>query len=245
MAIPIPSYSLVNSNYYGNSGLILEEQGELTTDLYGLTTCSVTAKCSWQNPGAIPGLFSAHPNFSWLNVERQRIRPKDGFFWVTLEYAGVYGGTDAIYELCLGVGEEPIETHNLFASSIAGSPSAPKHGAIFLDPQTGDISHDDSIGVFDRFAVMDSGSPNQFAGIQSYLDFNQAIWREKYYTSGRPSDSANVGRIQSPAGPYPSLGGSRNWILQSLNYEQRGLVYGVTREWKASGPKGWNPIIYG
>jgi hypothetical protein len=235
---------LVNSDYFGNKGLVIEVLGELSTDLYGLSTCSLTAKCPQTRLDLVPPLFSYHPVWTNMNAERQRITIKEGFLWITIEYAGVFGVTQPIYELALGVGEEPIVTHPKFATEIGGSPSAPLHSAIFLNPNTGKITSNDAIGVFDRFAARWAGGPNPFAGIESFLDFSQAIWRVRQYVTYRPSDITYVGKISWPEGPAPALGGSRNWLLQSINYEQRGLVYGLTKEWKASGPRGWNSTIY-
>jgi hypothetical protein len=247
---------LVNSNYFGNPGLVIEILGEINTDLYGLSTGTLTAKCPQNRFDLVPPLFSYHPVFTYLNVERQRIQIKDGFLWITLDYAGILGGqTEPIYELCLGLGEEPIETHPNFVVNVSGSgdgqplagkPSAPYHGAYFVDSQTGRKTTDDATGVFDRFqGHLDDGSPNPFAGISSYLEFSQAVWRKRWYATFRPSDIIFLGKVMSPEGPAPALGGNRNWIYQSLNYEQRGIVYGITKEWKASGFRGWNPNIYG
>lgn len=241
----MPWPALDNSNYFGNRGLIIEELGELSTDLYGLSTCTMTAKCPWGRLDLVPPLFSYHPVFTYLNVERQRIRIKDGFLWINLEYAGVAGTTQPIFELSLGLGSEPIETHPKFGSQIAGSPSFPLNGAIFRDPSTGQITDDDSIGVFDTFTARLGGSENQFAGIRAFLDFSQATWRMRYYSTARPVDISSLGKIVYPEGPAPGLGGSRNWIYQGLTYEQRGIVFGVCKEWKASGYRGWNQIIYG
>jgi hypothetical protein len=241
----MPWPNLDNSNYFGNRQLVIEELGEISTDLYGLSTCTVTAKCPWNRLDLVPNLFSYHPIFTYMNVERQRVRIKDGFLWITLEYAGVPGNTSPIFELSLGLGSEPIETHVKFGTHIAGSPSSPLNGAIFRDPSTGNITDDDSIGVFDTFAARVSGSVNLYAGIRSFLDFSQATWRMRFYTTARPTDISSLGKIVSPEGPAPGLGGNRNWLYQGLTYEQRGIVYGVCKEWKASGFRGWNSVIYG
>ena len=242
----MPWPSLDNSNYFGNRQLVIEELGELTTDLYGLSTCSMTAKCPWNRLDLVPPLFSYHPVFGYLNVERQRIRIKDGFLWITLEYAGIAGGsTQPIYELSLGLGEERLEVHPKFGTQIAGRPSHPLNGAIFTDPQTGEITDDDSIGVFTRFSSWLGSQVNPYAGIESFLDFSQACWRVRYYTTARPVDIGSLGKIVYPEGPAPGLGGGRNWLYQGLNYEQRGVVYGVTKEWKASGYRAWDSTIYG
>lgn len=247
---------LVNSNYFGNPGLTIEILGEITTDLYGLTTCSLTAKCPQNRFDLVPPLFSYHPVFTYLNVERQRVLIKDGYLWITLEYAGISGGeTTPIYELCLGVGEEPIETHPNFVVNalsagdgepLAGTPSHSYHGAVFRDENTNEVTTNDATGIFDKFkGHLPDGTPNVgFAGVTSFLDFSQAVWRKRWYSTARPSDITFLGKILYPEGPAPGLGGYRNWLYQGLTYEQRGNVFGITKEWKASGFRGWNPNIY-
>lgn len=247
---------LIHTNYFGNPGLVIEVIGELNTDLYGLSTCTLTAKCPQNRFDLVPPLFSFHPVFTYLNVERQRVTIKDGYLSINLEYAGISGGqTEPIYELCLGLGEEPIECHPNFVVNVngagdgqplAGTPSAPVHGAIFRDAQ-GRISGNDATCTFDRFAShLPGGAPNPlFAGITSYLDFSQAVWRKRWYSTARPGDITFLGRILTPEGPAPFLGSGREWLYQSLNYEQRGLVFGITKEWRASGRQGINRNIYG
>jgi hypothetical protein len=249
--------NLQHSNYFGNPGLVIEIIGEINTDLYGLSTCTLTAKCPQNRFDLVPSLFSYHPVFPYLSVERQRVQIKDGFLWINLEYAGIAGGeTQPIYELALGLGEEPIESHPNFVVNttgggdgqpLAGTPSNPYHAAIFRDVNTNKITRNDVTGRFDGFnGHLPDGTPNLgFAGVTSFLDFSQAVWRKRWYSTSRPGDITFLGKVLSPEGPVPSLGGSRNWIYQSLNYEQRGLVYGITKEWRSSGVRAANPNIYG
>jgi hypothetical protein len=192
----------------------------------------------------VPPLFSYHPLATYLNVERQRVTIKDGKLNISLDYAGVNGSTQPIYELCAGVGEEPIETHPN-AMNIIGTPTSPMNGAIFVDFETGQLSNDPTRAIFrEFFPYLSDGTLNPFAGISAYLDFSQCVWRQRYYTTAYPNDATYLGTIQYPAGGPPGLRGSGNWIYAGLTFEQRGLVYGVTREWKASGFRGWNSTIY-
>lgn len=238
------SLTPVHSNYFGNTGLVVEIPGELVTDLYGLSTCSLVASCPMNRLDLVPPLFSQHPFFPYLNAEHQRVTIKDAKLFITIDYAGVNGATVPIYELCAGVGEEPIETHPN-ALAIMGTPDSPVNRALFVDFETGQLSNDPARAVFrEFFPYLEDGSLNPFAGISAYLDFSQCVWRQRYYSTAYPSDATSLGRINSPPGPVPALGGSRNWIYMGLTFEQRGIVYGVTREWKASGFRGWNADIY-
>lgn len=244
-----PSATTNDFNYFGSTAF-LEDKGKLTTDIFGLQTCIARFKYPSSTAfSTLPSLFEAHPFYGWLRLERQEIDVTPGFLVITSGYAGIAGGVSEstpIYELCLGVGEEPIETHPKFQTDIAGTPSSPVHGAVFVDYETGKKTTDDEKGVFQEFLPIVGGSRNPFAGISSYLSPDQLTWRQRKVTTTRPASISDVGKIATPVGSPPSLGGgSRNWLLLAITYEQRGLVYFVTTEWRASGPTGWNSTIYG
>lgn len=239
-----PSIPLNHSNFYGAHGLVIEKPGDLMTDIYGLSTCSTVAKCATTSPTAIPAMFSVHPIYTFLNLERRRVSIENGYYVIQGDYAGVDGSPFAIYELCLGLGEEPIQTHPRF-DEIAGSPSAPINGAKFLDFETQRISTDDDRGIFVEFSPYNGGVLNPKGGISSFLDMSQAVWRERYVSRSRPGDIAFVGHISFPSGPVPGLGSGQNWLYAGVTYEQRGLAYTVSREWRASGFRGWDSDIYG
>jgi hypothetical protein len=168
-------------------------------------------------------------------------------------YAGVeYEYLDVpTYELIIGVEESPIETHPQF-ELLAGKPSAPVNGAIFLDPSTGSFSTDDLTGVFDRFANYDGdGTLNPKAGIESYLE-PVCTYRESFVSDSIPSQ-AGVGTIESDVpGPGLSRMGRRNWLYTGMNYRRRGnpngqineVIYEVSKDWKLSGRRGWDQDIY-
>lgn len=237
--------TLDNSNVFGNRLLMIEEPGEVYTDLYSLETCTTIFSCPMDRFDLVLPLFSANPFFTYLYMERRRISIRNGRIVIAGEYAGIPGGfTTPIYELVIGVGEEPIETHPEFVTDLAGAPSAPLNGAIFVDYETGKKSTDDAKGVFDKFRPVLDGNRNLLAGVTAYLDAGQVSWRETYMSTARPSDVSAVGSIQSPAGPVPGIGSGRNWLYTGLTYQQRGIIFSVVREWRASGRNGWNTLIY-
>jgi hypothetical protein len=169
-----------------------------------------------------PSLFESHPTYPWLHLEKQKVDFTPGYVVVTSGYAGIAGGqseTTHIYELCLGLGEEPIETHPKFQSEIAGSPSSPLNGAIFIDFETGKKTMDDNRGVFDRFQNTLDGVRNTFAGISAYLDLAQITWRERYVTNTRPSDGSDIGYKDTPSGPAPSVVAHAYWLYAGLTYD--------------------------
>jgi hypothetical protein len=244
----LPSWTLGPSNvlsiYGADGGLIVESPGEVHTDIYGLETCTAVFKAPQDRPDLIPPMFAYHPVFTYLNMERRRVSITPGYLIITGEFAGIPGGTIPIYELSLGCSDEPIETHPRFISEIGGRPSAPMNGAIFIDPSTGRVTASDAVGVFDHFKLTISGTLNPLAGISAYLEAAQMCWRERYCATSRPSDTTVVGHIQSPAGPAPNPPSGGNWLYMGVTYEQRGNCFFITREWRASGRRGWNELIY-
>jgi hypothetical protein len=244
-----PIIPLQYQNFFGNKQLLLEKMGELTTDLYGLSTCTSAWSCPTDKPNLIPAMFIPHPYFPFVNMERRRITIAEGRFNIIGEFAGIDGfSTVPIYELCLGLGEEPIETHPNFVQ-FAGTPDAPINGAIFVDFETGQFSTDPSRAIFDKFTIINPSTNqlNQFAGISTYFAPNQMVWRQRYYARDRPSDISRVGHVMTPEGPFPYIGGGygQNWLYQGVTYEQRGVCFSVSREWRASGWRGWDYTIYG
>lgn len=190
-------------------------------------------------------MFSVHPLYTFLNLERRRVSIENGYYVINGDYAGVDGTTLPIYELCLGLGEEDIRTHPNF-ELIAGTPSSPLHGAIFVDkedPTT--ITTDNDRGVFDKFQAYVGGELNPKGGLEAYLDASQAVWRERYVSRSRPGDIAFLGRTSFPEGPVPGLGSGGNWLYAGATYEQRGLCYTVSKEWRASGRRQWDSDVYG
>lgn len=222
--------------YYGDS-IIIVDPGEVVTDLFGLETSTVVWKIAENNSGAIPSMFSPHPdpNYPYLNLERRRIQKQDGWIVFTGDYAGVNGTSEAVYELTVGVQDEPIVSHPKFVSSIGGTPSAPLHGAVFLGPD-GQITSDNSLGQFAYFSVN-----SDFAGIEGYLAADFMTWRERYCTNSLIVYN-DIGFISPPNGIVPVT--AINWIKVSMNIEQRGLSYVVCNEWRAGGRRGWNNTIY-
>lgn len=146
------------------------------------------------------------------------------------------------YELQGSLDQEPIQAHPDFVSKIAGKPSDAKNGAVFIDPNTFLPTTDDAKGVFREFAATISGAANPKGGLESYL-VPGAEWREISFSTSRPSSLNNLGKIQSPSGPNPSLGG-RSWLAWSNTYQKRGHIYQITKTWKLSGPRGWDSDVY-
>lgn len=234
---------------YGRDGLKLQEGSETIETKEGLTTGTAT----WEAPAErayslAPNIGSPHPFVSFIRMERRRIVFKKGFGVITGEFAGIdpSKGDDSIpvYELQLGVSEEPIEVHPDFVSKIGGRPSNPLNGAVFIDPGTGAVTKNDKIGTFEKFSLIHNDEKNELAAVMAYLDASEVIWRKKYTSRNRPNDMGDIASIDSPEGPNPNLGKGRTWLYVGMNYSERGGAFTISKEWKGSARGGWNKLIY-
>jgi hypothetical protein len=182
---------------------------------------------------------TTHPRFRAMAVSKADIEQiAVGEFWrVSYLYEGFLTTIpEPTYELSGGLNEEPIQLHKDFVSDLAGTAQTPKNGAIFLDPETGKVTTDNSKGVFREFG---SGG---LMGVDSFLDPG-AFWTVTSYSLTRPSSLRSLGRINAPDGPNPSLSG-RNWIVWEQSYRRRGHIYESRITWRLSGRGGWNSQIY-
>lgn len=213
-------------NYFGRSGLWLESFGQLHTDIYGLST----ATAMWASPidaMAYPSMYSPHPVWNFLHMEKRTVSVEYGYIRTVGEYAGFEGIPVPVIEYSSAVNEAPIQTHPDFLS-FAGKPSAPQNGAVFRDPATGKVSTDDNLGVFEKFW---SNPPNEWAGVESYL---QPVLVTRITTIG-PNPTASTGEVGQLFGSLLTTG---------VTVTRRGIVYQTVVERRAGGGRGWNSSLY-
>lgn len=167
----------------------------------------------------------AHLYLSWEGVTTETLPPP---FWRIIRTPG----------------EEPIDAHPRFASSIGGTHDDPKNNAQFdWDPET-------ETGT-KAFLGFPSGAPNNLAGVTKYLCENIVVTKE-YVTLTQPDDSFEIPIIRTPVlgsnhrglRRLPQIPLGYNWLQTDLVYTARGNVYEVTEEYTASGANGWNSTIY-
>lgn len=236
-------------NFFGDTGLIRGAAGELTTDRKGLVTGRMSYKVRPGQWADMPVIGSRHPYASFCVMERRQVRFDPGFWVVLADYVGCeVNETEPVYDFSPGVGSEPLEITKNFVSEIAGKPSAPLNGAIFLDEE-GSLTKDDKRGVFDRFKILKAdGTANPWAGAENFLTMNNGVWSKSWVSRVKPSGIAGSEKplkiVSSPPGPNPSFGGSYNWLEFPPAYSVRGGVYDNRQSWLLSGSKGWNTVIY-
>lgn len=230
---------------YGNDGLVLSHAGELTADKNGLWTGACVFKLPAGRVDLVPGIGSLHPYADFCVAERFRLSFSAGLWSCAVEYVGgSVESSEPQYELSPGTGNEPIETHDKFLSVLAGRPSAPLNGAVFLD-KDGNVTTSDTPGIaeFDRFAMyLTDGGLNPYAGQDAYIAQNNTVWTKSW--TRRSAPTSNGVCVEAPDGPNPDYGGDTNWLAMPVAYAKRGNVYSCTARWIASGPRGWNPAVY-
>ena len=104
--------------------------------------------------------------------------------------------------------------------------------------------------LFDVFDLFNSdGSQNIFASIEDFLACTEVTWRGT--TTILPVQGfggmQTAGKIAIPQGPIPAVpvGNSNyNWLDMGCNGSQRGNAFTLSHEWRLSGPRGWNAVIY-
>ena len=226
--------------------VILQGEENGTSDIAGNFVVTLVEEIPAELfPDLVRDRYSPHPRFSGLAVSKVGwTRAKHGkFYRVTYTYEGYVNTVpEPVYTLSASLAEEPIELHNTF-QAFAGKPSAPLNGAIFIDPDTQKITSDDNRGVFREFKSTISGAQNPKAGVESFLHVG-ATWTEISFSTTRPTDLGDVGTIDTPSGPQPTIGTGRDWIYSGAEYTRRGKLYEIRKTWLLSGKNGWDADIY-
>ncbi|CAB4159142.1 hypothetical protein UFOVP736_27 [uncultured Caudovirales phage] len=230
---------------HGDNAKILEHSGKVKSDRFGLWT----GRCRWSilatRSDLLPLIGELHPLADWMKVEDRDITFAAGRWLVDCSYVGVEPIDPVpVYELQRNTNTEPIETHEKFVTTIAGKPSAPLNGALFVD-EDGNPTADDKRGIFHRFRlVLESGERNPFAGMTGYLSASNTLWTKSWTSRTKPTDGGAVGKIDTPEGGPPSFSGC-TWIYSGLQFTERVDIYSVRKVWMLSAPGGWNSVVYG
>jgi hypothetical protein len=191
---------------------------------------------------------------SGINVVLTTVSVKKvgGIAEVTQTYTGGDASAPDVYEVVASVSEEPIASHVAFTASTgiySTSIVQASGGAITQDSGASGGAVFTTAGQFVEFTKT---STNGFFGVQSYLS-PQVTYRRIYSAGTAPSSgiTTQVSCIFStPDGDPPTIATGRNWLLTSLVWRCNGNQttgagqYEITKEYRASGNKGWNNGIY-
>jgi len=216
------------------SGLILQPNWSLLYKQDG----SIQGRCVFKCPasdgiGNIPPIGTPHPKKNDAkSYDAELVVTENEIAVITVDYIGLHTPQPYQIEYIGTVGEEPIETHPKFVSSIGGTAASPKNNAKF-DAETGE------------FIGFPADAPNKLGGVRGYLAPSSVV-RVSYYTASALSGLSDLGEKQSP--PYLgfiSIGGSKNWLKTNWSRRDFGtFLYQITEEYTLSGKDGWNTLIY-
>lgn len=259
----------LESGYFDFHGKLttIVDIGTLSTERDGLQSNTSIYKIQKGLWAFLPKRKSKHPIFWNMTVDRAEVSFSGPFAIATCTFFGIETEeSDAVYDLCDNVNEEPIATHPDFVKVIGGTPDAPLHGANFrkagvngvesivsaakflAKPELlANVKADPSGYVFDHFDLTmpkpQQKDQNPFSKVEAYLEPG-ITWRKSWCRRKPIEDLSDVGKIAVPEGNYPQLGGQRNWLVTSFTQQQKGACFQCTKEWRASGRRGWIPEIY-
>lgn len=174
-----------------------------------------------------------HPRYPWLKRKAGTIKrlPANSSM-VSISYEGVPPETnEKFYSLKASLSSAPLATHpkfNLFAVEA--------NGAIF-----------DGENRFQGWEMEIDGEKNPFYGVESWLV--PGFIYEENWVRGRSVGEANEfeksGEIDTPpSSPAKIRIGTRNWLFLGGDLKIIGDGSKMTRQWRLSGPDGWNSDIY-
>jgi hypothetical protein len=221
--------------------LVLSASGQLNTDRFGLSAATAKWWYVGDEPESKVGIFSKHPRWEFLECDRRTITRNDDATWtIEATYFGVDPGNEPekIYQLSGSLSSEPIQTHPFFPKFAAPGYTS---GSIF-----------ETDGSFKEFVKMPLGSAATvdatnpaWIGVRDYLAPG-VTWTETEVTKTKPTgtDLDALGYIDDAPPGEPPTPTDRDWLMTDFSYEQKGKTYVIRREWRLSGPNGWNKTIY-
>jgi len=235
-------------------------------DDIGIASAELVYSCDWDVAVPLVSAITVHPDYDFLKRKTASIqREEANMAKVSIKFEGIdpSGGGDpdeavrTEYTLEGSSSSEPIEAHPEFEDNIAGKPSSPLNGALFVDPITGEQSDRDNgdgndllAGVFSKFQCVSPTPSHPKFGIKSYQEKGFVYTEVKTYSSASAASISinmnGIGTINTPPASdiLPTVNSPRNWILSSCTAVIVGSGVKVTRSWMLSGRRGWDPDIY-
>lgn len=201
--------------------------------------------------------LSPHPDFPSLLAYGVKIVRRPGTIngLLTIEYRGLDPALSypppPIYTIEVTTGNEPLATHPLWTSAIAGTGTTPLNNAQWVSydktganynpaPAAGNPgTYQAANAVFYQWL---NGSI--FTGIEDYLAAG-IVYKKTYTTIGSPGDLSDVGSFSDPDGPVPGLPDSYEWFYLGITSEDNAGLYRNAATWKAVPSGDAADILYG
>lgn len=235
------------------------EVSEVTIDENNRASGRVEFSGKWPEAVNLALSVAAHPDFPALvrkTITVQRDSPM--LARITMTFEGVVPGNSeepgivTRYSLKGNVSAEPIERHPDFAGedgfggvATRGTKAPNAKGAVY-----------DEAGKFLGFAV--EKTPEEFypdanrvkSGIRSYhmpgFIYEEDATYDKLAVQTIEVNMNNIGKIDSPPDSpvLPEVPSPRDWLLMGATVDEVGDGITFKRQWKLSGPRGWDRDIY-
>jgi hypothetical protein len=185
----------------------------------------------------------AAPSGMRLVSNEYTIRPDGGRDYVyTYESAGSAPG-DAQIQINGQAAQEPIETHPAFNGRQGGGTVTDADlAAIKASLNSGEAPEFTGTGT--ALAAAQDLYNLMLKGVTHYFTPSGITYSETFDETTKPNLS-ELCTVDRPPPDAPSIRGGSNWLMiglraQKLYQPTGGSFWRVTREWLASGPRGWN-----
>ena len=256
-------------SYVGDQLVTLLESPDASITLDDMGVGAATMSFNIQYVHAVSAIedIKRHPDYDWLiRTSADVKRGLGGVATVVCKFEGVDPAGDfdvdnedkrrVVYGLQGATGSMPIETHPEF-HTFAGNPTDPEswvNGASFVsDPNEDDYGR--FLGFTAKLVKDDKNNivASQKAGITSYLEAGYLFTETRVYstkpTGGQIATLMNtLGEIDEPDSVEEIVNlnprANYNWLLVTCDVETIGDGLRITRKWRLSGRRGWDPQIY-
>jgi hypothetical protein len=194
----------------------------------------------------IPRPGTAHPEIGSIVVSQVTVNFTEGdLAEITCQYSGVdpkeNEKENAVYTMGLSLSEEPLLGHIRYKDL-----SAKELEALQLI-QSGKDKDDQGNKLRDKIeSARGKEALKKIERGQTSYYSPRVTWKESWVRDSavKTPELNNIGKIDNPLGPVPSLAGGRNWLLNGVTQSQDGKAFRIEMEWLASDRGGWDLEIY-
>jgi hypothetical protein len=194
----------------------------------------------------MPRPNTIHPEIGFISVAQSTVNFTEGdLAEITCQYAGAEPKEDekenAVYTMGLSLSEEPLLSHKRYKDLPA------KELEALQLIQSGKDKDDQGNKLRDKVeSQRGKEALKKFERGQTSYYSPRVSWKESWVRNKevKATELNNIGKIDEPLGPVPSLASGRNWLLNGVTQTQEGKAFRIEMEWLASDRGGWDAEIY-
>lgn len=168
----------------------------------------------------------------------------DGGRDYSFTFEGSGTGSDSQIQINGQCAQEPIETHPKF-NGEGGSGTVSDEDLAEIKKCLADGSTPSFTGEGSDKTAAENLYKLMLKGVTQYYTPSGITYSETFDETSKPS-LKTLASVNNPPSDAPSLNGKMNWLMISLRAQKvydpvtGTSIWRVTREWLASGPRGWN-----